>query len=81
MCITCIYTRAINLVYTVDLSTGELLRALQVHSFMYGMPSAVRSDLGSQFVAGANVAANMLKTPEVMKYLNERDIGSFEWIQ
>ena len=80
LCITCIYTRAINLLYTTDLSTGELLRALQLHCFAYGMPAAIRSDLGSQFISGANITVNLLKTPEVMKYLEEKDIGTFNWI-
>ena len=77
--ITCIYTRAISLKCTIDLSTDELLRALQLHSFTYEMPSSIRSDLGSQFVAGANILKNLLKTPAVTQFFAERDIRPFEW--
>ena len=69
--ITCLYTRAINLVISHDLSTNELLRSLQMHVFQYGMAEFILSDLGSQIVSAADIISNYLNDPETLKYLKE----------
>ena len=79
LCITCIFSRAISLIYTIDLSTDELLMALQLHCFSYGMPESIKSDLGSQFVAGANILKSFLNTPELKRFLADKDIKAFNW--
>ena len=79
LCITCIFSRAISLIYTIDLSTDELLIALQLHCFSYGMPESIKSDLGSQFVAGANILKSFLNTPELKRFLADKDIKAFSW--
>ena len=41
LCITCTWTRAINLKICSDLTVKGFLRAFQMHSFEYGIPSYV----------------------------------------
>ena len=64
---------------SLDLSTEEFLRALQLHTFEYGVPVLVLSDLGSQLVAGAAVVTDFLNDPSVLSYFekNMRNIPPF----
>ena len=66
--ITCLFTRAINLKISLDLSVTEFLRAFQLHSFEFGIPSLVLSDMGSSLVAGADLIANFLDDRDVRNY-------------
>ena len=45
LCITCMFTRAINLVVCNNLTTEEFIRALQLHSFHYGVATKIFSEL------------------------------------
>ena len=47
LCFTCLFSRAVNLEICHDMSTVEFLRSFQCHSYKFGTPSFVRSDLGS----------------------------------
>lgn len=71
--ITCLWTRAINLKISLDLSTGEFLRSLQLHTFEFGVPQLVLSDLGSQLVAGADIITNFLSDPGTQSYFSEHN--------
>lgn len=71
LCITCLWSRAVNLKIAEDLTTEAFLRNLQMHSFEYGVPLKVFSDLGSQIVAGANTISSFLNDPEVSSYFKE----------
>ena len=81
LCITCLWSRAINLKICNDLSTGEFLRALQLHAFEYGVPSRCLSDLGSQFVAGGNSVSSFLNDHETINYFNEHGISPLKFEQ
>ena len=81
LCITCLWSRAITLKVCTDLSTKEFLRALQLHCFEYGMPELCLSDLGTSFVAGANIITDFLKDPDTKTYLEEQGIKSLSFEQ
>lgn len=73
LCVTCLYSRAINLKVCVDLSTREFLRAFQMHSFEYGIPQFVYSDMGTQLVAGGNLIEDFFNDHEIHKYFKENN--------
>ena len=79
LCITCLWTRGINLKICLDLSTKEFLRALQLHSFEYGVPEHCFSDLGSSLVAGANVVTDFLKDADTQSYFEECGIKTLSF--
>ena len=79
LCITCLWSRAINLKVCMNLSTGEFLRALQLHTFEYGLPTHCFSDLGSQFVAGANSVSSFLNDHETVNYFKENGISPLKF--
>ena len=81
LCVTCLWSRAINLKVCMDLSTEEFLRALQLHTYDYGIPSLCLSDMGSQFVAGANCIGSFLNDYETNAYLQEHRISSVKFDQ
>ena len=68
LCVTCTWSRAVNLKICHDLSLKEFLRAFQLHCFEYGVPQLCVSDLGSQLSAGFNVLSDFLRDPEVQTY-------------
>ena len=73
LCITCLWTRAINLKVSLDLTTEEFLRSFQLHAFEFGVRQLVLSDLGSQLVAGADIISNFLDDPNVSAYFKENN--------
>ena len=72
LCITCLWSRAINLKICHSLTTGEFLRALQLHVFDYGVAQTCYSDLGTQLVAGGNIVSDFLRDPKTIEYLEEQ---------
>ena len=74
LCITCTWTRAINLKICSDLTVKGFLRAFQMHSFEYGIPQLCISDLGSQLTAGANIISDFLNEPETQSYFDSQNI-------
>ena len=58
LCITCMWSRAINLKICLDLTVKEFLRAFQIHCYEYGTPSFVLSDLGSQIVSAGKLSTS-----------------------
>ena len=81
VCFTCTWSRAINLKVCMDLSVNEYLRALQLHTFEFGLPGLCISDQGSQLVAGGDVILDYLKDPEVKLYLEENGIKNLQFEQ
>jgi len=73
LCLTCLWSRAINLKLCLDLSVQEFLRAFQLHCFEFGVPEQCYSDRGSQIVAGTNIIANFIENPDSHSYF--RDCG------
>ena len=79
--ITCLYTRAINLEISVDMTTKEFLRSLQLHCHKFGLPSFVMNDLGSNLVQGANIIKNYLSDPLTTAYFEENGCKPIEFYQ
>jgi len=74
LCLTCLWTRAVNLKICMDLSTKSFLNAFQMHICEYGLPTKVFSDLGSQLVAGGNIVTDFLKDVETQTFLHENGV-------
>ena len=74
LCITCLWSRSINLKICLDLSVTEFLRAFQIHICEYGMPERVFSDMGTQLIAGANIISDYFKDVSMQLYLHENNI-------
>ena len=81
LCVTCLWTRAINLKISLDLSTSEFIRSFHLHTLEYGMPSLVLSDLGTQLVAGGNLIRDILTSPETSTYLGQYNTTVTEFQQ
>ena len=50
LCLTCLWSWAINLKLCLDMTVGNFLRAFQLHIFEFGIPEICLSDMGSQIV-------------------------------
>ena len=74
LCITCTWSRAINLKICRSLGLADFLRAFQLHCFEYGIPQLCVSDLGSQLVAGANTISSFINDPQTNQYFEENGI-------
>ncbi|XP_068227415.1 uncharacterized protein [Palaemon carinicauda] len=81
LCITCLWSRAINLKVCLDMTSGEFIRALQLHSFEYGVPELCLSDLGSSLVAGANIITDFLNDPETQNFFEEQGVRPLKFEQ
>jgi len=81
LCITCTWSRAVNLKLCRDLTVGEFLRALQLHFFQYGIAKLCISDLGSQIVKGGNIIADFVRDMHTVNYFRENGIGSLKFEQ
>ena len=79
LCITCTWTRAVNLKICLDLSLKEFLRAFQIHVFEYGVPQLCICDLGSQLSAGVNLLKDYLNDHEVQIYFESNNIKPLEF--
>ena len=66
--ITCLFTRAVNLVVCDSCDTNTFLKALQMHIFQYGMFSECRADLGSQITAGFNILRTFLSDFDTLNF-------------
>jgi len=78
--ITCLFSRAVNLVYCRRMDNESFLMALQEHIFQYGMPQRIVSDNGSPIVSSVNQIRNLLSDdPEVKNFLVERNIESLDF--
>ncbi|XP_068225135.1 uncharacterized protein [Palaemon carinicauda] len=79
--ISCMFTRAVNLKICMDMTVEEFLRALSLHSFEYGVPQFIVSDLGTQIVAGANIVQDFLKDAETVQYLTDNNVEKVHFQQ
>lgn len=77
--ITCVWSRAVNLVVCPDMSTQTFLRTFQRHIYERGCPSRVTSDLASQLTNSSRILNETLNTPSVANYLRERGIENFNF--
>ena len=70
---TCLWSRAIDLVICYDLSLQEVLRAMQLHNYRYGLFEYCLSDLGSSLVASSKVISEHFEEPEMINFLTKND--------
>ena len=69
--ITCLFTRAVNLEISLNMTTKEFIRSFQLHTFKYGLPGFVLSDSGSNIVSAADVIRNFISEADTVNYLNQ----------
>ena len=81
LCITCLWSRAINLKVCNDLSLPEFLKGFQLHTFEYGVPESCISDMGSQIVAGSKIITEFLSRVETRKLFGELGIQPTQFSQ
>ena len=74
LCLTCLWSRAVNLKMCYDFSVAQFLRAFQLHCFEWGLPMFCMSDLGSQIVAGSKIIRDFLKDSETQIYFAEKGV-------
>ena len=79
LCISCLWSRSVNLKICKDLSLPSLLRALQLQVMEHGMPSQIFSDSGSQLTAASEYLNRILNEEECKNYLVQNGIKSFDF--
>ena len=79
--VTCLYTRAINLVIVDSLTVDEFLRAYQLHCCTYGISQYIVSDSGSQLVAGGNIIETFLNDSKTIKQLSDKGMRPIHFDQ
>ena len=79
LCLTCTWSRAINLKICRTLTVSDFLRSLQMHCFDYGIPQLCVSDLGSQLVAGGNIISNFFNDHKVQQYFEENGVKTLDF--
>ena len=81
LCVTCTWSRAINLKICRSLNVSDFLRAFQMHCFDYGIPQLCVSDLGSQIVAGSIIISSFINDPETQQYFEESNVTALSFQQ
>ena len=81
LCVTCCWSRAINLKLCRSLNVSDFLRAFSLHCFEFGIPELCISDLGTQLVAGANIITTFLDDPHTQLYFEEKGVKPISFQQ
>ena len=79
--ITCMWSRAVDLIICRSLNVSDFIRAIQIHSFKYGIFENCYSDLGSQIVPGGNLISDFLSDPETRKFFAAHGMQSVKFEQ
>ena len=79
--LTCLFTRAVHMIVSRDLSTDEFLIAFQKFVYTYGLPAEVYSDLGTSIVSGGNVIKEFLKDYKSKLFMAEKGIKELQFEQ
>ena len=77
--ITCLFTRAINLIPCARSDSECFLEAFQTHIFRYGIPQFILSDNGSQIVGSVKLIQKFMEDVNVKNFLTERNIKPLEF--
>ena len=80
LCICCLWSRAISLKISYDMTVKEFLRVLQLHILENGCPEKIFSDAGSQIVAGANIIRDMVKDYAAKEFFDEHGIRVTQFV-
>ena len=76
--LTCMWTRAVNIIICRSADATDFLKALQEHIYSYGVFKSCISDLGSQIRAGASTIQAYLSDPDTQDFL---DFHNMKWMQ
>ena len=79
LCVTCLWSRSVNIKICPDLTLKSFLRSFQMHVFEEGVPERVLSDLGSQLTAGGEMITKYLREPEFERYFHENGIQTISF--
>ena len=77
--LTCIYTRAVNLLLCKNVDNKCFISAFQFHVFDFGIPQLIISDQGSSIVSSVNIVKKFLEDSEVKNYLTLHNIKNLEF--
>ena len=77
--LTCMFTRAVNLIVCESLNTADFLRALQLHIFDFGVMESVVSDNQPSFVSGLECLSKVLGETEAQDFFKTCGIKSFSF--
>ena len=72
--ITCLFTRAINLLVCRKINSESFLGALQAHIYEFGVPQFILSDNGSPIVNSIGWVQKVLEEIEVRNFLTEHNV-------
>ena len=81
LCITCLWSRAINLKICLDQTATQFLKSFQYHVYEYGVPETVYSDLGTNLVAAGNLLRDFLRDPDTILYLQQYNLNPIKFQQ
>ena len=81
LCITCVWSRAINFKVCLDQTVKTFLKAFQTHIFEFGLMETVFSDLGSQIIPGANIIETFLSDIDTKAFLQSKGISGPKFSQ
>lgn len=76
--LTCMWTRAVNIIVCRTADTADFIQALQTHIYSYGIFKSCISDLGSQIRAGANTIQLYLSDSDTQNFIESHNI---QWMQ
>jgi hypothetical protein len=72
--VTCMWSRAINLIVCRNINNESFLQAIQLHVFEHGIPQRILSDNGSPIVSSLKQITKFLDDSQVKNFLIERNI-------
>ena len=72
--ITCMWTRAVSLQISNEMTADEFMRSFQMHTLKWGVPQYCVSDLGSNFTSSINTIKGFINNSECDTYF--RELGS-----
>ena len=78
--ITCMWSRAVNILVCNQMTADSFIRALQAHIYEQGVPSAILSDNGSPIVAGIRATKSYLEDEETKSFLLENNIKTIDFM-
>lgn len=77
--VTCLWSRAVNLLLSPRIDKLSFLMCFQEHIFEYGVPQTIVSDNGSPICSALGDIKTYLNDDEVKGFLNERNIRMLEF--
>ena len=66
--VTCLWSRAVNLLISPDMTVKSFLKAFQQHVYAHGIPEVCLSDCGSSIVQGATIMSEYLNDEATKSY-------------